>query len=92
MKSVFVSIGNTDNRLTQLEWSNFVRDVEYEIHMQAKVHFFGGAPNWEPWQNVGWLIDIDESKIRSLKETLIVIRIGYRQNSVAWLEGETKFL
>ena len=54
-----VSIGNTDNKLTQQEWSRFVHSVgellqSYETHR----HFFGGM-------SVGCALSIENSYQKS---------------------------
>lgn len=93
MRTVMVSIGNSDNKLTQIEWSVFVAGVADTIQGQAEaIHFFGGAANWMPWQNVAWLFDIKEDNIEILKRGLFFEKQEWRQDSIAYLEGETVFL
>jgi hypothetical protein len=84
--NVVVSIGNTDNKLTQKEWSDFVAEVNEEIERrEVQVHFFGGSPNWTPWQNVAWILEINDVALaqRFLGEVQR-IRAKYRQDS-AWV-------
>jgi len=93
MKTIVVSIGNSDNKLTQSEWSQFVADVAKAIQQHTqKIHFFGGSPNWERWQNVAWLFDCQEENIAFLKFSLAVLCRQYEQDSIAYIEGETVFL
>lgn len=93
MKTICIQIGNSDNKLTQTEWSDFVAMVGNAILAHdAKVHFFGGAPTWERWQNVCWVIDCPNGMVDFLRATLQDIRERYRQESVGYLEGETEFL
>jgi len=52
VKTVVIQIGNSDDKLTQLEWAKFVNDIKHLVNNHAKeVHFFGGSSNWENWQN-----------------------------------------
>ena len=92
-KTVTISIGNCDNKLTQEEWSTFVFWVKNEIESKhAIVHFFGGSASWDRFQNVTWVIEMREDSLQTLKDTLISIRKHYKQDSVAWTEGTTLFI
>jgi len=92
MKTIVISIGNSDNKLTQVLWSEFVDDVDTAIRTSGKIHFFGGAANWMPWQNVAWLFDCDEGEIELLKRYLTQLRKRFNQDSIAYIEGNTEFL
>jgi len=93
MKTVSVQIGNSDDKLTQKQWADFVTMVGSAILGHGgQVHFFGGAANWMTWQNVAWVFECDEQKVDVLKKILADIGRHFRQDSVAWLEGETEFL
>lgn len=93
-KTITIQIGNSDDKLTQKEWSDYVEIVKQIVEVYAlETHFFGGSSNWQPWQNVAWVIrifsdDTMESLVRNLKE----VRAEYNQDSIAWTEGETKFI
>lgn len=92
-KTVTLSIGNTDNKLTQQMWANFVEQVGSLIRAWGGViHFFGGPANYEPYQNVAWIFEIEERNIGTVKERVRVIASIHRQDSVAWLEGITQFI
>ena len=86
-----ISIGNTDNKLTQQEWSNFVQEIDKVITEYGKVHFFGGASNWLPWQNVAWIIEVDNHRL-SLDRRLEEIRKKYNQDSVFLMVGDGLFI
>jgi hypothetical protein len=93
VKTIVVSVGNSDNKLIQEEWSRFVHDIDSLIRVHAKqVHFFGGAPNWMPWQNTAWMFDCEDIYVKHLKEVLAATGREYNQDAVAYLEGETQFL
>lgn len=93
MKTIVVSIGNSDNKLTQQEWSRFVDTVDKQIRWYADtVHFMGGAANWMPWQNVAWIADFKDERLGILKELFVQDRERFEQDAIAWLEGETQFI
>jgi hypothetical protein len=88
--TVFVQIGNTDNKLTQQEWSHFVSDTRLAIRGWAReVHFDGGSDGDAPWQNHCWAAEFTSSKIEALlRGELRVLAQRYRQDSIAWSEAE----
>lgn len=89
MKTITVQIGNSDDRLTQVEWNRFVIETGAAISaLSTHVHFFGGSENWQRWQNVCWLFEIEESKATGLKDVLIQTRKYFRQHSLAWTESK----
>lgn len=90
---VTVSIGNTDNKLSQQEWSEFVNRTHKLVSEYAdQVHFDGGSSSWLPWQNMCWLIEIDEGSRTHLYAQLLDLKQVYRQDSIFVLEGKGLFL
>jgi hypothetical protein len=71
---VYIGIGNSDNRLTQQRWSDFVSRVEYHVHTfthwtritgagltpsgGAKVVWEGFSAPASPYQNACWCVSI----------------------------------
>lgn len=93
MKTVTIQIGNTDNKLTQEDWSEYVNAVNNAVGFLAhKVHFFGGPSAFERWQNAAWIIEVYERVLEQLKLDVAKIRAGFSQDSAAWTEGETRFI
>lgn len=93
MKTICIQIGNTDNKLTQQEWFYFVKAIKDALHGRCDfIHFFGGSPNWERWQNVAWVFTITESAAQEVRLKLARIREKFKQDSIAWLEGVTEFV
>ena len=93
MTTIIIQIDNADNKLTQVEWTEFVDAVEAAVRTHGgNVHFFGGSPNWTVHQNVAWVLDCDRTKADLLKEAVREVRIRFRQDAAAWTEGETLFI
>ncbi len=95
MKTITVQIGNSDDRLKQQVWSEFVRDVNDLIAEETStvhVHFFGTSNGWSPWQNACWCFTVDEVHIQQLKQSLRGLAFKYGQESIAFTEGETEFI
>lgn len=85
-------IGNSDNKLTQIEWSDFVGEIKTRIEKVATVHFFGGASMWEPWQNVAWVIEVNPMDIDELLSDIHRIRSEYKQDSAFVMIGDGMFI
>jgi flagellin-like hook-associated protein FlgL len=99
MKTIIIQIGNSDNKLTQKEWSEFVDEINNIINLFSDgIHFFGGSNTWSPWQNVAWVFVLKETIWfnvpieTTLKNTIHNISVKYKQDSVAWTEGITDFI
>ena len=93
MKTITIQIGNTDDKLTQKEWSDFALYIGGAITRHAaQVHFSGTSGSCAPWQNAAWVFVIEPANVGLLRELVTSIRAEYRQDSVAWTEGETLFV
>jgi hypothetical protein len=93
LATITIQIGNSDDKLGQEEWSDFVKQTGAAISSHAeKIHFFGTSDAAKPWQNCAWVAEIEPDKGMLLRETLVNLRTFFRQDSVAWTEGQTRFL
>lgn len=93
MTHVVVSIGNTDNKLTQQEWAEFVEAFRMVIaRYQDRVYFFGGPSNWSPWQNVACLVEIAPIDVGDFKLDLVEVRKKFKQDSVYVMTGDGRYL
>lgn len=95
MKTITVQIGNSDDKLTQAEWSEFVNKVDRAIALaNGRIHFMGGSYNDAPWQNFCWVFNLrdDNREDGTLFRHLKLIRKAFKQDSLAWTEGDTLFV
>ena len=93
VKTIVVQIGNSDNKLPQEEWAQFVQRVDHIVREYAKtVYFFGGTENWAVWQRVCWVFDGEGLQSDNFKKRLTEIRKEFRQDAAAFTEGETEFI
>ncbi len=93
--TVSVQIGNSDDKLTQREWSEFVQSIgDSIITYKGHIHFCGGSICQVPWQNFCWVFELENNDmvVDALREQQKRIRVKYRQDSVAWLSGVTRFI
>ena len=94
MKAITVQIGNSDDKLSQKKWSMFVGEIDTEIrNATSQIHFTGYSIPSAPWQNAAWVFVVENEKTKEwLMRRVAEIREMYKQDSVAWTEGETSFL
>lgn len=84
---VYISIGNSDDKLTQAEWSEFCGWVATSVGMFAD-HTHGkwfSIPS-EPWQSACWCVEIHPDRVERLKLRLRNATIQFEQDSIAWAE------
>jgi hypothetical protein len=93
MSTITIQVGNTDNKLTQQEWSEFVKSVDVQMG-QHPVHFRGGSSPDAPWQNYCWVIGVTAKFFRpeDFRNILRHLAKKYKQDSIAYTTGETEFL
>lgn len=93
MKTITIQIGNSDDKLTQKEWAQFVDAVHMSISNRCEeMHFSGGSSNNAIWQNFAWVFTCQEKHIDTLKSRISAVGGTFKQDSVAWTEGETLFI
>ena len=81
----YVSIGNSDDRLTQSQWSNFVADVGIIVRTFAEtVHGQWLSSSDSRWQNACWCFEAGTREVFSMRQHLRVAGHRYCQESIAW--------
>lgn len=91
---VYISIGNSDDKLSQVAWSNFCDDVHSEVECWSTVihgRWFS-APD-SAYQNACWCVELTNGEPQTLKKALAELATRYGQDSIAWAEVQaTEFL
>lgn len=90
---VYISIGNSDDKLTQADWSSYVLDVDRAFssavqYEGARVHGRWHSLPAEPWQNACWCAEwhVDLAHVvAAFRRKLGLIARQYRQDSIAWV-------
>ena len=95
--TITIQIGNTDNKLTQQEWSRFVKRVAdhveyYAEENLAQVHFFAASSGEMAWQNAAWVMQFTDDEIPNLRVTLAEVAKDFSQDSIAMTCGTTEFV
>jgi len=84
MKTVTIQIGNSDDKLTQKEYSRYIEIVSEHIKKWEKTrHFFGFSSPDAEWQNTCWVIEIPDLSLKFLLKELKDSKWSFKQDSIA---------
>ena len=91
---VYVSVGNSHDRLTQAEWHDFHVAMRAEVVTYAAViHGEWFSDPVAKWQNASWCLEFDSNQDMIVaKKNATRIRTEFRQESVAWATAATEFI
>lgn len=88
--TVYVTVGNSDDKLSQNEWAHFYAAVAGSINTHAsRIHGRWLSPSDEPWQNACWCFEIEAHQVDQLRVQLAEHAAAWRQDSIAWAEAPT---
>lgn len=89
-----IMIGNSDDKLTQEEWSGFCEGLNVAILATTKtgVYFSGASSPFSRWQNACVVVELSAQQEQELKLRLISLKHKYEQDSIAIIAGETQFI
>ena len=93
--TVYVTIGNSDNKLTQAEWSDFVYAVGVEVELTAEDweiygewHSLGNSQ----YQNAVFSAPIPEDRLDDLRLNLRELARRFKQDSIAFAVAKSELL
>lgn len=87
MSTVYISIGNSDDKLTQADWAKYVSIVRSIMRTEAgTVHGEWLSLPDSRWQNACWCVEVDDDCRSGLRESLAGAAHYARQDSIAWAE------
>lgn len=93
MKTVYISIGNSDDKLTQAVWAEFCADVIAAARCTAlHVHGIWYSPTASKYQNMCMCVDVDPKDEAVLLTRLKNAREAYKQDSIAYATASTEFI
>lgn len=89
--TVYVSVGNSDDKLSQAQWSTFCQVVDNRVRRYADVihGYWHSLPN-APWQNACWCAEVRQSEAVKLKNRLQDACADFEQDSIAWAVASTE--
>lgn len=86
-----ILIGNSDNKLTQKEWSAYVKEVSWLVDMLVENIYFSGGSNGDSEYQT-WCIVFELKNEENFRYHLNNIRKKYKQDSIAFVKGDTEFI
>jgi hypothetical protein len=87
MTTVYVSIGNSDDKLTQVEWAAYAGTVQGAVRRAAgAVYGEWTSLPLAAFQNACWCVEVEPARADALRRELSGIAGMYRQDSIAWAE------
>jgi len=105
---VYVSIGNSDDKLSQAEWSRFHKLTHLlftnglgpigdgwgsESFDTPTIHGHWLSSPTDPWQNACWCLEFDDHNAPAMQFELKQLAAEFRQDCIAWAEvRDTEFL
>jgi len=94
MKTITICIGNSDDKLGQSKWADYIRHINEALWVNhTEIQFSGFSAPEAKWQNAAWVCVIhSEEQLANIKKRLTTIRQQYNQDSIAIVEGVTEFL
>lgn len=92
-QTVYASIGNSDDKLSQARWSEFHDKFTATIRSLAlQVYGDWVSASVSPWQNACIGFEIGYETSERLRQDLAELAAEYGQDSIAWAEAETRFI
>jgi hypothetical protein len=83
--TVYISIDNSDDKLTQQEWSQYASAFADELGRWAvHIHGFWHSLPDSPFQNAAACVEIAVGDVESARRMLARLAADYRQDSIAW--------
>ena len=90
---VYISIGNSDDKLTQAEWSQYVMEMLVRVVSIGHKHGDWYSAPFTAYQNACWCVEFPNTEQwAEAREVATEVRKKWRQDSIAWAEADTEFI
>ena len=93
--TVYVSIGNTDGKLSHAEWAEYwhlTDELLTQLGLTTATFGVWHSLPATPYVNACWAVQIPAIHVDAVRDTLVRVASKFRQDSVAWAVAETEFL
>lgn len=89
----YISIGNSDDKLSQKKWRQFLGDVRSECYTFAQeIQGIWFSEPVSPFQNACFCVELHDDNVEEFKDTLRRLAHIYGQDSVTFDEVPTTVL
>lgn len=93
MKYIYVSIGNSDDKLSQKQWSEYAIDVAGLVRTWSlELHGEWLSLPHAQYQNACWCFEITEDEVPMLKAELETVAAKYGQDWIAWADATLEII
>jgi len=94
MITAYVSVGNSDDKLSQEQWSGFVQHVRISLAQRAReTHGEWYSLPDQPYQNACFCVVLADADVPGVQAELAKLREAWGQDSVACAEAPvTRFI
>jgi hypothetical protein len=86
--SVVLVAGNSDDKLTQLIWSQFCSALKTLAEYHGQIHYAGSTEGHSLWQTYAIIVEVEMTETDNLFGQVTKVRTHYGQDSIAWIAGE----
>lgn len=93
MTVVYITIGNSDDKLSQAEWAAFQQRTD-SIVAPPKTWVYGrwtSLPT-SPFQNACWCVRVDPRDVERMRRELADLALEFRQDAIAWAEATAEMI
>jgi len=93
--TAYVSIGNTDGKLSHAEWAEFhalTAELLTELGLNTAVFGAWHSLPATPYVNACWAVQIPAVHVDAVKDALARLAGKFRQDSIAFAVAETEFI
>ena len=87
-----IQIGNSDDKLPQAMWCQFMHRLREYLEIHTALHFSGASFPDSPWQNACFVCLIHKDSPDMLRKFLKDLCNEYQQDSIALTIGDTEFV
>lgn len=92
-RTVYASIGNPDDKLTQARWSEFHDKFTTAVRgLALRIYGDWVSVSASPWQNACIAFEIGWETSERLQRDLAELAAEYGQDSIAWAEADTELI
>lgn len=93
MTTQIIQIGNSDDKLSQADWSEFIDALgKLLVTHASEIHFMGYSSPTTRWQTCCVVFNLREGLGASLVKELGELARDFRQESIALTMGQTMFI
>lgn len=97
LATVYVSIGNSDDKLPQARWAEFAGKVHHVLANAASAYDGHIHGSWfslacDPSQNACWCIELPAEASAPVRAALASLAGTYEQDSITWAEASTELI